>query len=109
MSGLTARLTSGPAFLMGGNKTITIAWTEEVWRATESADSVRIDLGVRVKGEMTRTAYSLVWLLNGTPDDVVRAEAWAATQGGSHLVETWPLDISDPLTAARESILKRSP
>ncbi len=91
---------------MPPNVIITVAWLEEVWRATESADSVRVDLGVRVKGEMIRTAYALVWLLNGTSDDVARAKAWASTQGSSHVVETWPTTTEDPLSAARAAVLE---
>ena len=89
---------------MGARVCITVAWTEGQQVPAEDPNTVRIDLGVRVKMRTVQTPRAVVWLLNGTPEDVAKAEAWAATQPG-HVVETWPVGIADPLGAAKVKVI----
>jgi len=86
--------------------TITVAWVEAEWVATEDPGEVRIDLGVRVKGKMQPKAHAAVWLLAGTEADREKAEAWAAKQPEGHVVATWPMDHPDILGAARAQALE---
>jgi len=89
---------------MGARVCITVAWAEGQQVPAEDPATVRIDLGVRVKMRTVQVAHAVVWLLSGTAADVAKAEAWAATQPG-HVVETWPVDIADPLGAARAKVI----
>ena len=89
--------------------TITIAWVESEWVATEDPGTVRIDLGVRVKGKMQPKAHAAVWLLAGDDRDRANAEAWANKQAVPHYVATWPTDHSDPLAAAKAQAIGLTP
>lgn len=97
--------------------TITIAWVESEWVATEDPGTVRIDLGVRVKGKMQPKAHAVVWLLAGDDRDRANAEAWANKQAVPHsrggpgrwYVATWPTDHSDPLAAAKAQAIDLTP
>ena len=87
--------------------TITVAWVDTEWVATEDPGEVCIDLGVRVKGETQPKAHAAVWLNAGTEADRKKAEAWAAKQSENHVVTTWPTDKPDVLKAARLQVLSK--
>jgi hypothetical protein len=46
-----------------------------------------------------------VWLNEGTEDDIVKAKAFAKTEG--YRVMTFPVSEKDPLSKARKAVMSR--
>lgn len=63
----------------------------------------RTDLGERPKVETFQRPVTMVWLLSGTPEDVVRARAYAAREG--YQVFCYLVTEQDPLGRAKTDLL----
>jgi hypothetical protein len=79
---------------------IVIAWTEQ---ASEFVAHRRTDLGERPIMREVTIAKACTWLLDGDATDLARAQAYAATNGGS--VYTYPVDYENSLADARRMVL----
>jgi hypothetical protein len=79
---------------------IVIAWTEQT---SEFVAHRRIDLGEPPIMREVTIAKACTWLLDGDAVDLARAQAYAATNGGS--VYTFPVDYENSLEEAKAKVL----
>jgi hypothetical protein len=83
---------------------IVIAWTDEGYRVAEER---RTDLGERPRLEAHTVAKTALWLLEGTPDDVAKAKAYAGSPASIEgaRVYTYPVTEADPRGRAARDVL----
>ncbi len=91
---------------MSEKRQIVLAWTDD---SMEVVRERRTDLGERPDMRPVKVAKTVMWLNEGTPTDVKKAKAHAATadlgDGGPVRVYTYPLSEMDPRSRAAKSVL----
>ena len=66
----------------------------------------RTDLGERPKMEAYQRPVTMVWILSGSPDDVIRARSYAAREG--YQVFCYLVTEEDPLARAKTDLLAQA-
>lgn len=84
-------------------KTIVIAWVEDDVRIVRER---RADLGERPVTKKVKVAKTCIWLLDGTPDDEAKAQAYAAGESDKAIrVFTFATTHKDPRGAAAKAAM----
>lgn len=86
---------------------ITVAWVQPS-REPVNLETRRADLGEPVQWRDTFEARACTWSLDGTAEDLRKAEAWAAKpdHGYPCVAQTWERMTPDLLDRARKLALK---
>ena len=89
-------------------KTYCIALARVVTDMVPDGEPYRADLGYGPTWISEERAVSLIWLNEGTEEDVAKAQSWVshkdqADQGWQ--VFTFPVNEADPLGAAKQKVL----
>jgi hypothetical protein len=86
--------------------TIVVAWTEDMQDLAPGQRSWRHDLGERAKLVVVKKPYAAMWRNAGTPEDVVKARAYAKKENPTTgRVMVYPTTEKDPLGRARKDVL----
>lgn len=83
---------------------IVMAWTE-TRREPIDIQATRVDLGERPTFVEVQRPLAVVWVRNGTDEDVAKCRCHADAQDNGALVFTYPASETDPIGRAKSDLM----